>query len=579
MRSGLVLLATLAASSIAFPTDVTAERRTLKLGADIGANIGGGIGADVELDIGAVLDAVLGGGVHASVSLLAGLGAKGAAALQGGALGCSAGKIHAGARKELKAWLLTQAHIGGSLKTSLLKWCEGDESLTLSAEVVAALSVYIPMCADIAAKEQIYVTIDGIFDAGHLESALVLGASVQASVSEFLHGAADLDIKVKAGLSLCASGGVVTSLSADIKAGLLAWLSGDDCTLSAGLKATVIAWIHGHENHGLVQLGHLSKDALSAVSVGASVGVHVEESGHLSVGAQSSLSAFLNAHLSADLDVDVRTALKACAKGDLASSLSVDARTALAIWLSGSKCSLGVELKAVVLLWLSLAVSAEASVDLVTGLIGDITAFLSETVLATLSVDLRGALSLLAAGESLTSLSFSTRAELAAFIGGCTGLHIDMGIQIIIIQWFTGCSIPGGPKPSGSKTPSLPGPSSTGVPSGPAPSGPAPTGPVPTGPVPSGSVPSGSGSTSTPCDTSVITRTSLSTVPDSTSPAPSDSNTPSGPGATESPAPSGSGQSSTSVAVPPAPTTPPTESSTGPVTVTVTKTKTICPCK
>jgi hypothetical protein len=530
MRSDLLLLATLASSALAYPAEVAVERRTFGLLAHL-------IG-DAASDVIGLVDALLGVDVHGSVSILAGLSAHGAAALEGGALGCTADVIHADARAQLKVWLAGQTHITGSLKTSLLAWCEGSGSATLDAEVIAALSVYIPTCADIAAKESIYVTVDGIFSSTELSSTLVLSASAQASLSAFLdiHAHLGLGAHIQAGLSVCAAGGVIASLDAEIKASLIAWLNSSECALEAALKASILGWCHGTHVSGLVEIGVIADTALSAISVGASIGAYVEEAGALSVHAQATLAAFLNTQLAVDIDADILVALQACAAGKLAASLDVDVRTALAVWLSGSNCSLGVELKAVVLLWLSVSASVETSVDLVSGLFVDISAFLTETIIASLSINLRSALGLLAGGESLAVLSWEARAELAAFLGGCTGIDISVSIQLIIIEWFTGCSIPGAPAPSASVSiPSLPSATPIGVSSTPLiPSGSVPTGSIPSVSIPAGGVPTGpagsisvtipsgpavtgpaggNGASSTPCDTETIPVVSSSVIP------------------------------------------------------------------
>ncbi|KAJ5192786.1 hypothetical protein N7449_008928 [Penicillium cf. viridicatum] len=571
MRSSLVMLAGLASAALAYPTDKAVEPRTLGL---LGELLG-----DVTVDVTSILGAVLGGhSSHSSVELLAGLSAEGAAALSGGALGCKSGVIHHKAKAALKLWLLFHADLDLSLKKSLISWCEGNDELVLSADILAALSVYVPGCADIAAQGQLYVTIDGIFEAASLESALVLSVGAQASLSAWIEAKLDLDVGVKVGLNVCAAGGVVGSLSADIKASLLAWINSKECDLSAHLKVSVLAWINGHAGGDLVEIGALADTALSTISVGASVGVHVLESGLLSIGGQATLAAYLGVDLAAGLAADVKLALGACAKGELATAVELDIRTQLAIWLHSSDCSLGVELKAVVLLWLSFAVEADvsASLDLVGGLVSDVTGLLTEETLTGLSVDLRGALSICAAGGSLLDLTFAARTELAAFLSGCTSIDIDVTIQIIIIQWFTGCSIPGAPSvPASSSVPSLPSstpylPGTSAVPSGPGasvsvsipagtpvPSGPAasttpcdtetsqivsstvipgpngsgsitvtvpavptgtapaetPSGPVPSGPASSGPAPSGPGASTTPCDTETSQIVSSTVIP------------------------------------------------------------------
>ncbi|KAJ5247966.1 hypothetical protein N7524_011926 [Penicillium chrysogenum] len=546
MRSSLVLLAALAGSALAYPTDMAVERRTLGL---LGELLG-----DITVDVTHILDLVLGG--HSSVELLAGLGAEGAAALQGGALGCKSGLIDHKTKAALKVWLLFHADLDVSLKKSLISWCEGNDELVLSEDVLAALSVYIPGCADIAAKGQLYVTVDGIFEAASLESALVLSVGAQASLSAWVQAKLDLDAGVKLGLNVCAAGGVVASLSADVKASLLAWINSKECDLSADLKVSVLAWINGHAGGDLVEIGAIADTALSTISVGASVGAHVLESGILSVGGKASLAAFLGIDLAAGLAADVKLALEACAKGELATSVDLEIRTKLAIWLASADCSLGVELKAVVLLWLSFGVEADVSVavDLVGGLLGGVTGLLTDT-LTDLSVDLRGALSVCAAGGSLLDLTFAARAELAAFLGGCTSIDIGAGIQIIIIEWFTGCSIPGAPSaPASSSVPSLPSstpylpsrpadsvtvsvPAGTPTPSGPGATStptseivrstviPGPNGsgsvtvpvhavPTPTGVAPTGTpIPSGPDATSTPCDTETSQIISSTVIP------------------------------------------------------------------
>ncbi|KOS47465.1 hypothetical protein ACN38_g1569 [Penicillium nordicum] len=508
MRSSLVMLAGLAGAALAYPTDKAVEPRTLGL---LGEILG-----DITVDVTSILGAVLGGhSSHSSVELLAGLSAEGAAALSGGALGCKSGVIHHKAKAALKLWLLFHAHLDVSLKKSLISWCEGNDELVLSEDVLAALSVYIPGCADIAAQGQLYVTVDGIFEAANLESALVLSASAQSSLSAWIEARLDLDLDVKVGLNVCAAGGVVGSLAADIKASLLAWINSKECDLSAHLKVSVLAWINGHAGGDLVEIGALADTALSTVSVGASVGVHVLESGLLSVGGQATLAAFLGVDLAAGISTDVKLALEACAKGELATAVELDIRTKLAIWLHSSDCSLGVELKAVVLLWLSFAVEADvsASLDLVGGLVGDVTGLLTDT-LSGLSVDLRGALSLCAAGGSLLDLSFAARAELAAFLSGCTSIDIDVSIEIIIIQWFTGCSIPGAPPvPASSSVPSLPSstphlPGTSAVPSGPGASVSV------SASTPAGTpVPSVPGASTTPCDTETSQIVSSTVIP------------------------------------------------------------------
>ncbi|KAJ5197857.1 uncharacterized protein N7498_006974 [Penicillium cinerascens] len=510
MRSSIVMLAGLASTALAYPTDVAPERRTF--GPAL-ALLGEAVPEVVN-----IIESVLGGhssahassqsSAHASVSVLAGLNAHAAAALEGGAFGCKSSVIHGTARKQLKAWLSVNVDFDPSLKTSIISWCDGEVDV-LSTDVIAALGVFIPTCAEVAAKEAIYVTIDGIFDATELASDLVLSVSAQVSLSAWIEAAVDLAVEVKAGLSVCAGGGLISSVSADVKVALLAWITGGNCPLEAGLKASVLAWIRGHAGGDLVAIGEIGADALKSISIGASVGAFVGEAGALTVHAQAMLAAFLDSKIAVDIEADVLLGLTSCAKGELAASVDIEIRKSLSVWLSGSNCSLGVELKAVVLLWLSLGASVDVSVDLVSGLGIDIRDFLSVSITDILSVNLRAALSILAAGESLELLCFDARAELAAFLSGCTSIDISINIELIIFEWFTGCSMPGAPAPS-SSVPSLPsstgamssipmtsGPAPTGsasvsIPAGSTPGGSIPTGSVPAGSTPGGSVPTGS---------------------------------------------------------------------------------------
>lgn len=507
MRSNkLFLLASLVSYVLALPTDV--ETRHLKLGADLDIgdlSIGAGISIDGGLDLSALINAILGG--HASTTtLLAGLSAQAAAALQGGVLGCKAGAIHAVARAELAAWLRAEAaaFLDASIKASLLEWCEGDASVTLSADVCAGLSVLIPTCADIAAKGDLFVTIEGIFSSAEVAANVVLSASAQASLSAFLSASVEtaLDAKVRAGLSLCAGGGVFVDLAADVQAALKAWLASSECTLSASLKVAVLAWLEGKVGADVIAIGSLPSNGLATISAGASVVALVEETGILSASAQASLAAFLEAGISADLDAHVQAALEACAKGGAAVSLDVEVRTALVAWLTSSSCSLGAELKAIVLFWLSFALEADVSVSVSIGLLGDLTSFITGTLEATLGSVFRGVISILISGESMASLSLDARAQLAAILGGAAGIEIDSNIEIILIGWLTGCghlpsgssftkdripTLPSTPTGSATGVPSVSVPTPSGIPSGSVPSGSVPNVPVP---VPSGASPS-----------------------------------------------------------------------------------------
>ncbi|OGM43622.1 cell wall protein, partial [Aspergillus bombycis] len=521
--NNLLLLAGLASSVAAYPTDI--ESRTLgpllegigKGIVVIGEGVGEGI-EDVTKGLADLISLLFGDSSgHTTVTILEGISAQAAAALQGGALGCTAGTIHADARAELVAWLKAHAEFDASLKAALVAWAQGGASATLSVDVCAGLSLFIPTCADIAAKGDLYVTLDGIFAATDLAAEVVLSASAQSSLSTFLSG------HLGAGLGLCAGGGLVADLAADVKAALKVWLSGSECTLSHSLKVSVLAWLEGKIETGVVSIGSVPSGGLATISAGAAIGSLIEESGILVASAQASLSAFLEADIAANLEVEILTALKACAKGGLAADLSVEVRTALAIWLSGSSCRLGAELKSVVLFWLTFAVSADVAVDVSGGLLTDITSFLTGTVDTLIGTNLRGVISVLISGESLVSISIDARAQLAAVCGGAAGIEIDTQIILILIQWLSGCDTGSGahirPPTSGSVVPSIP--ASTPVASTPAASTPLVPTAIPTSAGATGSnvpsVPAGSATTGV---TSGVT--SGSVIPTPSGPAPSD---------------------------------------------------------
>ncbi|KAB8258412.1 hypothetical protein BDV32DRAFT_125755 [Aspergillus pseudonomiae] len=529
--NNLLLLAGLASSVAAYPADI--ESRTLgPLLEGIGKGIvviGEGVGEEIEDVTKGLADLISllfgGSSAHTTVTILEGISAQAAAALQGGALGCTAGTIHADARAELVAWLQAHAEFDASLKAALVAWAQGGASATLSVDVCAGLSLFIPTCADIAAKGDLYVTLDGIFSATDLSAEVVLSASAQSSLSTFLSGhlGVGLDVDIRAGLGLCAGGGLVADLAADVKAALKVWLSGSECTLSHSLKVSVLAWLEGKIETGVVSIGSLPSGGLATISAGAAIGSLVEESGILVASAQASLSAFLQTDIAADLEVEILTALKACAKGGLAADLSVEVRTALAIWLSGSSCRLGAELKSVVLFWLTFAVSADVAVDVSGGLLTDITSFLTGTVDTLIGTNLRGVISVLISGQSLVSISIDARAQLAAVCGGAAGVEIDTQIILILIQWLSGCDTGSGapirPPTSGSVVPSIP--ASTPVASTPAASTPVVPTPVPTSAGATGSnvpsVPAGSATTGVTSGVS-----SGSVIPTPSGPAPSD---------------------------------------------------------
>ncbi|KAF9892865.1 hypothetical protein FE257_000454 [Aspergillus nanangensis] len=513
MRSSNVLmLASLASYALALPTDLNS--RALSSGSDLVS--------DVVNDLTGLLSLLLGDGGQSPASLLDGLTAPAAAALEGGALGCKANAVHASARKELGNWL--QAHgdaFHAPVKKSLLGWCNGGGDSVLPVDVTSVLSMLIPTCADKAAQGNLIVTLDGIFDAVEYVTDVVLNASAQSSLSSFLSGTIGslLDVKVKAGLGLCASGGVARDLSVEVKTSLLKYLTGSDCTLGVSLKSSLLSWLHGKAGGDCMALDSLPTGGLSAISVGAAVESLVTEAGVLVETVQATLAAFLKTDLAAGLEEELISALTSCSKGGSASVLTIEVRTILAKWLGSSDCHLGAELKSVLVFWLSFAVTeVDVNIELPGGLISEVTSFVTGTVDSLLGTHLTGILSILTSGQSLISISIEARAQLAAVCGGAAGIEIGESIQLILIGWMTGCDTGhGSPSPS----------SSMALPSSTVPAIPSSTGAIPASSTPcdtltsetvvpiatSTEVPSVPAASSTPCDT----LTSETVVPIATS--------------------------------------------------------------
>ncbi|KAJ9294998.1 hypothetical protein DTO271G3_6560 [Paecilomyces variotii] len=428
MRSSIVLLATLATYALALPTNLSFDRKGVQL-----TNVVADVVADIEADLTPFVNGLL--GIHT----VTGLGAKGAAALEGCALGLKAGLFDAGAKAQLHAWLNGSSAVffDASLKTAVMDWCTGEDSVTVSVDVVAGLSMYVPATAQVAAQGGLTITLDGVVTAADVKKQAVIDVSAQASLAAFLSSAVGLDAKVKAGLHLGAAGGLSLGLSADVKAALQAYVSSDDCALSVELKTTVLNWLTGTIEGAVVAIEDLVETALSSLSVGASISAHVQAGGALSVAAQASLGAFLSADVSAKLDAGIKASLQAAVQGGLAEALSVDARVALTAWLASVDCQLTAELKGILLFWLNIGSDVDSVVTLAVDEISKITAFLESTVGTSLSAVLRGAIAVAAAGEDALSLSADAVAELSALLSGAVNIDIDLDVKIALINWTT----------------------------------------------------------------------------------------------------------------------------------------------
>ncbi|KAL4897652.1 hypothetical protein BDV59DRAFT_197928 [Aspergillus ambiguus] len=499
MRSNnLLLLASLASYALALPADL--DRRT-------------GLVSDVVGDVTGLVDMILGGGTSPA-TLLSGISAPAAAALEGGALGCKAGSVRSSARKDLAKWIHSNSDaFHASVVKSLLGWCDGAADAVLPVDVTSVLSMLIPTAADKAAQGSLVVTLDGVFDAAEFLTDVVLNSSAQSSLTSFLQGTVGslLDSTVKSALSLCANGGSASDLSQEIQSALHQWLTGSDCQLASSLKSSVLAWLQGKAEGDAISLGSLPTGGLSVISAGAAVESLVGEAGVLVESAQMTLAAILKSDVVSGVEDIVISALTSCSKGAHASALSWEARTALAKWLASSDCRLGAEHKSLALLWMSYGITGDAiNINVPGGLVSDLTSFITGTVDSLLGTHLSGILSLLTSGDSLITLSIGARSQLASVCGGAAGIEIDTFILEILIGWLTGCDLVGG----GSSAPS----SSMAI----------PTSSVPVIASSSGAA----AASSTPCDT--LTSESVTPIATSTE-ATGPTGTPSAPEASSTP--------------------------------------------
>ncbi|KAL4969476.1 putative cell wall protein, partial [Aspergillus stella-maris] len=536
MRSNLFLLAGLASSALALPTTASTELDARHFGLVSGL-------------IETVKDILHG---TSPVHILGGISAEAAAALGGGALGCTAGSVDLEYRKKLAVWIKTGAgaHLEASVKTALLAWCEADVSVDsgLDVDIRAQLGFFIPGCASIAAEADLYVSLDGVFSlAGEVLG--VLSATAQATLEAAIGALVDLDWKVQAGLEFCAAGGLVGDLDVEILNALKVWLNSSECTLSVSLKHTLQIWISGKIGGGVIQIPSLPVAGVATIGVGKSLEALIEASGALVVSAQTSLSAFLKTDVGVAIDADISAILALIAKGSLAIDISLDKRISLSLWLGSSDCKLTAELKGLLALWLSFGVStgAEVSLDVSHNIITDLTGFLTGTVDALIGTHIQGLLSFILSGKGVLSISLEARAQLAALVSGSIDIDISADIQLIIIGWLSGCqkccggeiisthtpslpsSTPSVPKPT--ETPAVPTdvqptgtpsvPSQTpGFPGGEQPSG-TPSVPAQTPGTPTDVSPTETPSeTTTPCDTltSEIVGSSTISIPGSETP-------------------------------------------------------------
>lgn len=479
MRSNnLLMLAGLASSALAYPTNSAADRRSLGLDIDI----------DLSLNLGGLFSGLLGGGAQSPTNILSGIGPQGAAALQGAALGVKAGSIRSAARKELASFLRGEngGHLESNLRKPLLNWATGGDDGLLTRDVSGGLSILSPAAASIASEGGLVVTLEGILGASDIGGQQVLTSELQDTLNSFLKGSgkSGLTSQVKSALHLAGGGGLVSSLSGEVKSALETFLGGSGKSgLTSELTGALQAWLQGGGSNGLVSLGEIPSGGLTAISVGKDILSRVDSNGLLGESSKAGIAGFLTGDVASSLESDVKEALQAMAHGKAAKSLSPKSRHALAKWISGSDCKLGVQFKSIALFWLSVGVDVDVSVNINGGgLLGGLLSFVLDTVNKLLSTVLGGVLSIVTGGESLLGLSLDARAELAAVLGGAADIDIDLNINLTLLSWLTGIDLNGaiiiggsGSGSGSSSSASLPAGSNVPQSSKPASSSPTPT--------------------------------------------------------------------------------------------------------
>ncbi|QGA22163.1 hypothetical protein EYB26_009877 [Talaromyces marneffei] len=369
--------------------------------------------------------------------LLSGLCAEGAAAFVGASLGLKADLINVDAKAKLGIWLDgADLDLDLSVKTSLKSWCS-DASVELDVDVIAKIALFTPCAVGIAAEGGLVVDINGISSVG-AAVGVILEASLQVELLAFLQANIHLDTGVNVALHICANGGLVTALTADVKAVITAWLASSECGLPIDLKVAIGLWLEAEVGVGAVAIGAVSTAASISGSVGVSIDAAVDVAGILSVTYIGALEAWIAAQL--NLDADIKVILELCASAEAAVALEIEAVEKLTVWLLSTGCSLTVELKAAVLLWLHARVAEVESVSVLAAAdIATLTTWIESDIAADLSAVVKGVIGVAIAGEAVVDVAVEAVAELIGVLTGCvTGVEISVDIQIILGKWISG---------------------------------------------------------------------------------------------------------------------------------------------
>jgi hypothetical protein len=282
------------------------------------------------------------------------------------------------------------------------------------------------------------VSISGITSTT-ANAGVALDASLRADLIAFLKAHVNLDSEVNVALEVCASGGVVAALTADVKAAILAYLMSSDCSLSASLIAAIKLWCEGKTGSGVSIIGDIPSAASISSSVGASIATAIDSEGIITSSSISALKTWITG-IDIDLDADTKAALELCIEGKAAVSLDDTEVIKLTQWLFSAKCSLTGQLKAVVLVWLYVRATVGDTVSVLSVTdIATLTAWFEGDISASLSAVVKGVIATAIGGEAVVNVSLDAVAQLVAVITGLvTDVSVDINIVVILAKWVTG---------------------------------------------------------------------------------------------------------------------------------------------
>lgn len=381
-------------------------------------------------------------------------------------------------RAALSLFLSVEAALEASIAGSLKMCAAGGFAEGLSASARASLSAWLssPSCSlsaslKLSVQGWLSASVSVTHSGGDHGSAplsiggnVILGASAASSLSTFIASShfEGLSVEIQAALHGCAAGGVSSVLSGAVQVSLSAWLSSSSCTLEASLKASVQAWLAGT----LIEstLAATAADAYGYISVGASFAHNFNASGFMRPSAQASLSSFCSSSASLTLDVGILSSLKSCASGQHSGFLEPSAAKALAQWLASSSCSLDVELRGSIMLWLSFGITGASGASkgvgagagagfILTGMAGELSSAISAEI--GMSSACQGAIGLAISGQAGWAVSTAGRCELIAYLLS-ESARLSVKIEAALFGWIMGSDCSGVKSVGVSGPPALP---------------------------------------------------------------------------------------------------------------------------